>query len=84
VVAVVMDFHRQRVKVGFEGGLVVGQRREFVCHGFVFLFVVVGPICAGQVASPAAENQVRTINCSAAAKSFLFRRRAWQKKKPEP
>jgi hypothetical protein len=47
----------------------------------LFLFVVVGPICAGQVASPAAENQVRTINCSAAAKSFLFRRRAWAKEK---
>jgi hypothetical protein len=31
----VMDFHRQRVKVGFEGRLVVGQGREFEWHNFL-------------------------------------------------
>jgi hypothetical protein len=32
----VMDLHRQRVKVGFEGCLVIGQGREFVWHNFVW------------------------------------------------
>jgi hypothetical protein len=27
-----------------------------------FVIIVVKPICAGQVAPPAAENQVRTVN----------------------
>jgi hypothetical protein len=34
----VMDFHRQRVKVGFKRGLVVRQRREFMCHNVSFCF----------------------------------------------
>ena len=34
VMAVVMDFHRERVKVGFEGGLIVRQRGKFVSHNF--------------------------------------------------
>src|SRR5476651_2568022 len=34
VMFVVMDLHRQRVKVGFERGFIVGQGREFKWHRF--------------------------------------------------
>jgi hypothetical protein len=34
---VVMDLHRQRVKVGFERGFVVGQGRQFKWHNFLSL-----------------------------------------------
>jgi hypothetical protein len=35
----VMDLHRQRVKVRFERGFVVGQRRQFKWHNFSFVKV---------------------------------------------
>jgi len=49
VMAVVMDLHRQRVKVGFEGCLVIGQGREFVCHNFPWLWFVVKLLAANCV-----------------------------------
>jgi hypothetical protein len=52
-----MDFHRQRVEVGFESGLIVRQRGEFKCHNFSFSFGLT-PNFRCQVALPLAENQV--------------------------
>src|SRR5712672_1690116 len=49
VMAVVMDLHRQRVKVGFEGCLVIGQGREFVGHNFPWLWFVVKLLAANCV-----------------------------------
>lgn len=39
VMAVVMYLHRQRIKVGFERGFVVGQGRQFKWHNFSFVKV---------------------------------------------
>jgi hypothetical protein len=39
VMLVVMDLHRQRVKVRFERGFVVGQGRQFKWHNFSFVKV---------------------------------------------
>jgi hypothetical protein len=65
-----MDLHRQRVKVGFERGFVVGQGQQFKWHNFSFVKVqqlkLLDANCANSGQNASADNKSQSGEiCSA-------------------
>jgi len=67
-----MDLHRQRVKVGFERGFVVGQGWQFEWHNFSFVKVqqlkLLDAKCANSGQNASADNGLQSGEIRSAEK----------------